>query len=137
MKKKYKIIILVLILCVAIGAIVWKYTRPVYFEPVPYETPFRFAQGQQIVYFYSDSCPYCKPIPRKLFPLAKKMNIDVIAYDLGNDPQKHIIYQDYGLQWVPTILYLDDNKEIDRLEGEFTKKEIKELLKTFKETQIT
>lgn len=69
-----------------------------------------------LVYFFSPDCPHCKETTPFLTPMAKEMGVDIKQYNLLEFRQG---WDDYKIQYTPTLVYFKDGKEADRIEGGF------------------
>jgi thioredoxin 1 len=78
-----------------------------------------------VVYFYSPTCPHCKKTTPILMPLAKSMNVHVYQYNLLEFDQG---WDDYHIQFTPTIVYYEKGKEKARLVGEQPKEKLRSFL---------
>jgi thiol-disulfide isomerase/thioredoxin len=66
------------------------------------------------VYFYSPTCSHCQKTTPIVAPLAEKMGIDLVQYNLLEFDQG---WDDYNIQSTPTIVYYKNGKEQDRIVG--------------------
>lgn len=104
------------------------------YDAIPVETANVFAHNngnekdEHFIYFYSDECPKCVGIPSIIYPVAERLNKNIIAYNIGNDPHKGQTKEIYGVEGLPTIISIKQGVEVDRIEGRPTKKEITDML---------
>lgn len=82
------------------------------------------------VYFYSPTCEYCKKTTPIVAPLAEKMGIDLVQYNLLEFDQGH---SDYGIKDTPTIVHYKNGQETARITGYHEKAEFK---KWFEDNEI-
>ncbi|MEB3100214.1 thioredoxin family protein [Ferviditalea candida] len=68
-------------------------------------------KGGLFVYFFSPTCPHCKLTTPVLMPIAKEMNVDVKQFNLLEFPEG---WQEYNIEYTPTLVYYKDGKEIKR-----------------------
>jgi thiol-disulfide isomerase/thioredoxin len=69
---------------------------------------------EMTVYFYSPTCPHCKKTTPVVAPLAEKMGIDLVQYNLLEFEQG---WSDYGIKSTPTIVYFENGQEKARIVG--------------------
>lgn len=68
------------------------------------------------VYFYDPDCKHCQSVTPVIFPLAKSKDIELIPYDITEQP-----FAEYQLTGTPTLVHFDAyGKEVDRMVGEYT-----------------
>jgi thiol:disulfide interchange protein DsbD len=117
---------------------IWKpYSKEALLDSVAHHKPV-------VIDFSADWCPNCHDLDRLVFALpdvqAKLKQVTALKVDVTNqdDPEVQKIAQEYGLEGVPTVVFLDGKgKEIDnsRVIGFVSPKEFNEslaLLKIFK-----
>ncbi|MDQ1909755.1 thioredoxin family protein [Paenibacillus sp. GD4] len=66
------------------------------------------------IYFYASTCPHCKRTTPILAPMAKDMNIDLKQYNLEEFKQG---WNQYKIEYTPTLVYYKGGKEVERLVG--------------------
>ncbi|MCM3675761.1 thioredoxin family protein [Peribacillus simplex] len=66
------------------------------------------------VYFYSPDCPHCQKTTPIVAPLAEKLGIDLVQYNLLEFEQG---WSDYGIKSTPTIVHYKNGKEQERIVG--------------------
>jgi thiol-disulfide isomerase/thioredoxin len=79
-----------------------------------------------VVYFYSPICPHCKKTTPILMSLAKNMKVHIYQYNLLEFEQG---WDDYHIQYTPTLVYFENGKEKARLVGEQPKEKFQSFLK--------
>jgi thiol:disulfide interchange protein DsbD len=117
---------------------IWKpFSKQALEDSIAHKTPI-------VIDFSADWCPNCHDLDRVVFSLpeiqAKLAQVTALKVDMTNqdDPEVQKIAQEYGLEGVPTVVFLDaKGKEIDnsRVIGFVTAKEFDQslaLLKIFK-----
>lgn len=70
-----------------------------------------------IAYFFSPACVHCVATTPFLAPLAKELGADMKMYNVLEFPQG---WTDYRINVTPTLVYFENGKEIERIEGGFT-----------------
>ncbi|WP_442599001.1 thioredoxin family protein [Neobacillus sp. D3-1R] len=66
------------------------------------------------VYFFASNCPHCKRTTPILMPLAEKMGIDVVQFNLL---EFEAGWDQYGIEGTPTLVRYEDGKEVARIDG--------------------
>jgi thiol-disulfide isomerase/thioredoxin len=74
------------------------------------------------VYFYSPTCSHCKETTPVVAPLAKAMKIDLVQYNLLEFEQG---WDDYAIEYTPTIVQFKAGKETARIVGFHTEAEFR------------
>lgn len=69
-----------------------------------------------ILKFESDSCPQCKALSVILEKISKENKIDINNIDIEEDNNQDLIRK-YNIRSIPTIIFLNENKEYNRLIG--------------------
>ena len=69
-----------------------------------------------ILKFESDSCPQCKALSITLERISKENKIDIKNIDIEEDNNQDLIRK-YNIRSIPTIIFLNENKEYNRLVG--------------------
>lgn len=69
---------------------------------------------EKTVYFYSPECANCKKTTLIVAPLAEKMGIDLVQYNLLEFKQG---WKDYHIKSMPTIIYFKNGVEKARTVG--------------------
>ena len=69
-----------------------------------------------ILKFESDSCPQCKALSIILDKISKENKIDIKNIDIEEDNSQDLIRK-YNIRSIPTIIFLNENKEYNRLVG--------------------
>lgn len=78
---------------------------------------------EMTVYFYSPTCVHCQKTTPVVAPLAEKMGIDLVQYNLLEFEQG---WSDYGIKSTPTIVHYSNGQEKARLVGYHEKSVFKE-----------
>ena len=69
-----------------------------------------------ILKFESDSCPQCKALSVTLERTSKENKIDIKNIDIEEDNSQDLISK-YNIRSIRTIIFLNENKEYNRLIG--------------------
>ena len=69
-----------------------------------------------ILKFESDSCPQCKALSITLERISKENKIDIKNIDIEEDNNQDLIRK-YNIRSIPTIIFLNEDKEYNRLIG--------------------
>ena len=69
-----------------------------------------------ILKFESDSCPQCKALSITLERISKESKIDIKNIDIEEDNSQDLIRK-YNIRSIPTIIFLNEDKEYNRLVG--------------------
>ena len=80
-----------------------------------------------LVEFYADWCSPCKTLSPILEEIAKE-NLDLKVVKVNVDESSYIASQ-YGANYIPLLVVIEDGKEINSAVGALPKKEILELIK--------
>ena len=70
----------------------------------------------KILKFESDSCPQCKSLTTNLERITKEYKIDMKSIDIEEDNNQDLIRK-YNIRSIPTIIFLNEDKEYNRLVG--------------------
>ena len=70
----------------------------------------------KILKFESDSCPQCKALSATLERITKEYKTDMKSIDIEEDNSQDLIRK-YNIRSIPTIIFLNENKEYNRLVG--------------------
>ena len=70
----------------------------------------------KILKFESDSCPQCKALFATLERITKEYKIDIKSIDIEEDNNQDLIRK-YNIRSIPTIIFLNEDKEYNRLIG--------------------
>ena len=76
---------------------------------------------KRILKFEAEWCTSCKSLSRILEGMILKLPIEVIDIDLNPE-----LATEYGIRSVPTLIMLDWNKEVKRIMGNKSTKELEE-----------
>ncbi|MFC4559168.1 thioredoxin family protein [Virgibacillus kekensis] len=71
-------------------------------------------EEDMVVYFYSPTCPHCQQTTPYLVPLAEEMGVDLKKLNLL---EFESAWMEYGIEGTPTVVYFEDGKEVDRVNG--------------------
>ena len=69
-----------------------------------------------ILKFESDSCPQCKALSATLERITKEYKTDIKSINIEEDNSQDLIRK-YNIRSIPTIIFLNENKEYNRLVG--------------------
>ena len=69
-----------------------------------------------ILKFESDSCPQCRALSIILDKISKENKIDIKNIDIEEDNSQDLIRK-YNIRSIPTLIFLNENKEYNRLVG--------------------
>ncbi|MCR2821111.1 thioredoxin family protein [Lederbergia panacisoli] len=82
---------------------------------LPDELNQKLEKGEDaVVYFYSPECSYCMQTTPILNPVADKMNISLLQYNLLEFKEG---YNQYQIEYTPTLVYFKGGKEEARIVG--------------------
>lgn len=82
---------------------------------LPDELDKKLENGEDVVvYFYDPTCPHCQKTTPMLVPLAKEMGVDMKKFNLLEFKSG---WQTYGIESTPTLVYYENGKEVDRVNG--------------------
>ena len=70
----------------------------------------------KLLKFESDSCPQCKALSVTLERISKENKIDIKNIDIEEDNNQDLIRK-YNIRSIPTIIFLNEDKEYNRLVG--------------------
>ena len=70
----------------------------------------------KILKFESDSCPQCKALSATLERITKEYKTDMKSIDIEEDNNQDLIRK-YNIRSIPTIIFLNEDKEYNRLVG--------------------
>ena len=70
----------------------------------------------KILKFESDSCPQCKALSITLERISKENKIDIKNINIEEDNNQDLIRK-YNIRSIPTIIFLNEDKEYNRLVG--------------------
>ncbi|RTQ94479.1 thioredoxin family protein [Lysinibacillus telephonicus] len=81
----------------------------------------KIASGEPVVaYMFSPECPHCMKMTPALMPIADEVGVhidqlNILEYDQGWD--------EYNVEYTPTLIYFKDGKEVSRIVGDYSDKE--------------
>ena len=81
-----------------------------------------------ILKFESDSCPQCKALSATLERISKENKIDIKNIDIEEDNSQDLIRK-YNIRSIPTIIFLNEDKEYNRLVGNQSYATINKIIK--------
>lgn len=70
----------------------------------------------KILKFESDSCPQCKALSATLERITKEYKTDMKSIDIEED-NNHDLIRKYNIRSIPTLIFLNEDKEYNRLVG--------------------
>ena len=70
----------------------------------------------KILKFESDSCPQCKALSATLERITKEYKTDMKSINIEEDNSQDLIRK-YNIRSIPTVIFLNENKEYNRLVG--------------------
>ena len=70
----------------------------------------------KLLKFESDSCPQCKALSATLERISKENKIDIKNINIEEDNNQDLIRK-YNIRSIPTIIFLNEDKEYNRLVG--------------------
>lgn len=81
----------------------------------PDELTAKIESGEPVTaYFFSPECVHCQELTPRLTPLADENKIDIVKYNILEYEQG---WDDYLIGATPTLIYFEDGKEVQRVEG--------------------
>ena len=86
------------------------------------------ANGKVLIDFYTDWCGFCKIVSPVLEELSIKYAGSIIVAKVDADAEREIAYR-YNINGYPTILLLEDGKEISRKSGAHPLEVFEEMIK--------
>lgn len=81
-----------------------------------------------LVDFYADWCPPCKKLSPIIEELAEENNNENLLFVRINIDDEEKIANKYGIQSIPTLVLIQNRKEVDRSIGFIDKESIKDFL---------
>ncbi|TVY08276.1 thioredoxin family protein [Paenibacillus cremeus] len=87
------------------------------------------AKEDFFLYYFASTCVHCKATTPVLMPIAKSLNTDIKQFNLEEFKNG---WQQYNIQFTPTLIYYKGGKEAERLEGEQTADAFKAFLTKYK-----
>lgn len=78
-------------------------------------------EGKFILDFYADWCGPCKMLSPILDNLIKENGVEVIKVNVDDEPE---ISQEYNIRGIPTLVFVNNGNEKQRLVGMNTKEHI-------------
>lgn len=84
----------------------------------------RLANKEDVtVYFYSPKCDYCVETTPVVSPVAKDLNIDLVQFNLLEFQEG---FQEFAVEFTPTIIHYKNGKEHERIVGAHTEEEFED-----------
>ncbi|ALC84410.1 thioredoxin [Bacillus sp. FJAT-22090] len=81
----------------------------------PDELQAKIKSGEPVTaYFFSPECVHCKELTPRLTPLAEENGVDIVKYNILEYEQG---WDDYRITATPTLVYFENGKEVERVEG--------------------
>ena len=77
------------------------------------------------LYFYSSDCIYCMDATPHLVTLSEELNIDIPQFNLMEFPDG---WDQYNIEFTPTLVQYKDGLEVNRVVGALSKEEYKKWL---------
>jgi len=84
-----------------------------------------------LVDFYADWCPHCRsvgPILEGLARTYKSQKVNVVKIDTEKEGR---LASDYRVEYLPTIVLMQDEKEVDRLIGGQSSSSLEEFIRKY------
>ena len=80
----------------------------------------KIASGEPVVaYLFSPECPHCQRMTPALMPIAEEVDVQVDQYNILEYEQG---WNDFNVEYTPTLIYFKDGKEVNRLVGDYSNK---------------
>lgn len=96
---------------------------------LPAELQKKLKNGEDAtVYFFSPVCSFCIETTPILMPVVEDMNIDLVQYNLLEFRQG---FNEYEIEFTPTLIHFKAGKEQARLVGKHTKEEFEEFFNEY------
>lgn len=79
----------------------------------------KIESGEAVfAYMFSPECSHCKVMTPALMPIADELGVqidqlNILEYEQGWD--------DYNVEYTPTLIYFENGKEVNRLVGDYSK----------------
>lgn len=70
-------------------------------------------EDSMIIEFYSDNCPACQDLKPYLDEMESE-GYNIVRINIYEDAT---LANDYGIRYVPTVIFIKDGKEVDRVVG--------------------
>lgn len=84
----------------------------------------KIASGEPVTaYMFSPECPHCMNMTPKLMPIADEMGVqidqlNILEYEAG--------WNQYNIEYTPTLIYFENGKEVNRLVGDAPEETIRQ-----------
>ncbi len=86
------------------------------------------GSGRKIVYFWSDLCGPCHVVGPQVEEIAESKSISLGKVNTEDEEE---IAESFSVRSLPTIILFEEGKEIDRIVGYVSKKDIEKKLDSF------
>lgn len=86
---------------------------------LPQDLKEKIATGEPVVaYLFSPECPHCMKMTPALMPIADEVGVqidqlNILEYEAG--------WNEYNIEYTPTLIYFKDGKEVNRIVGDYSK----------------
>lgn len=82
---------------------------------LPKDLEEKIATGKPVTaYFFSPECVHCQELTPRLSPLAEENDIEIVKYNVLEYEKG---WDDYHIKATPTLIYFEDGKEVQRVQG--------------------
>ena len=89
---------------------------------LPDDLKAKVESGEPVTaYFFSPKCSHCKAMTPVLMPIVDKMDVDIVQYNILEFEQG---WDDYQIEYTPTMVYFEDGQEVSRMVGNQPKENI-------------
>ena len=89
---------------------------------LPDDLKAKVESGEPVTaYFFSPTCSHCKAMTPVLMPIVDKMDVDIVQYNILEFEQG---WDDYQIEYTPTMVYFEDGQEVSRMVGNQPKENI-------------
>lgn len=78
---------------------------------------------KKVLDFYAPWCGPCKAAEKTIFETASKLGLDV---EKVNVEDRRSVFDAFGVKTVPTLVVVEDSKEVGRLSGVLTSEKLTE-----------
>ncbi|WP_342543043.1 thioredoxin family protein [Paenisporosarcina sp. FSL H8-0542] len=96
---------------------------------LPDDLQAKVESGEPVTaYFFSPTCVHCKAMTPVLMPIVKDMEVDLVQYNIYEFEQG---WEDYKIEFTPTMIHFEDGKEVARMVGNQPKEQIETFFNEF------
>ncbi|MDX1772235.1 MAG: thioredoxin family protein [Planococcaceae bacterium] len=89
---------------------------------LPDDLKAKVESGEPVTaYFFSPTCSHCKAMTPVLMPIVEEMDVDIVQYNILEFEQG---WDDYQIEYTPTMVYFEDGQEVSRMVGNQPKENI-------------